>query len=41
MKDKIKKAFILDFDLHFGDGNMNILGGKGYVTILNPSASES
>lgn len=33
---KIKKAFILDFDLHFGDGNVNILGGKGYVTILNP-----
>ncbi len=34
---KIKKAFILDFDLHVGDGNINILGGKGYVTILNPS----
>lgn len=25
---KIKKAFILDFDLHFGDGNVNLLGGK-------------
>ncbi len=35
---KIKKAFILDFDLHFGDGNVNILGGRGYVTIFNPSA---
>jgi acetoin utilization deacetylase AcuC-like enzyme len=35
---KIKKAFVLDFDLHFGDGNVNILGGKGYVTILNPTA---
>ncbi len=35
---KIKKAFILDFDLHHGDGNVNILGGKGYVTILNPTA---
>jgi acetoin utilization deacetylase AcuC-like enzyme len=34
---KIKKAFILDFDLHDGDGNVNILGGKGYVTILNPT----
>ncbi|MCX6826871.1 MAG: histone deacetylase family protein [candidate division Zixibacteria bacterium] len=34
---KIKKAFILDFDLHFGDGNVNILGGKEYVTILNPN----
>ena len=35
---KIKKVFILDFDLHFGDGNVNILSGKGYVTILNPTA---
>jgi acetoin utilization deacetylase AcuC-like enzyme len=35
---KIKKAFVLDFDLHHGDGNVNILGGKGYVTILNPTA---
>lgn len=38
--DKIKKAFILDFDLHYGDGNVNILGGKGYVTILNPTAAD-
>ncbi len=37
---KIKKAFILDFDLHFGDGNVNILGGRGYVTILNPSSTD-
>jgi acetoin utilization deacetylase AcuC-like enzyme len=36
-EDKIKKAFLLDFDLHVGDGNINILGGKGYVTILNPT----
>ena len=35
---KIKKAFILDFDLHFGDGNVNILGGKGYVTVFNPAS---
>jgi len=34
---KIKTARILDFDLHFGDGNVNILGEKGYVSILNPS----
>jgi acetoin utilization deacetylase AcuC-like enzyme len=34
--DKIKKAFILDFDLHTGDGNINILEPKRYVTILNP-----
>jgi acetoin utilization deacetylase AcuC-like enzyme len=37
---KIKKAFILDFDLHVGDGNINILGGKGYVTILNPGGQD-
>jgi acetoin utilization deacetylase AcuC-like enzyme len=36
---KIKKAFILDFDLHFGAGNVNILGNKGYVTIFNPASS--
>jgi len=36
---KIKKAFILDFDLHFGDGTVNILGGLGYATIFNPSSS--
>ncbi len=36
---KIKNAFILDFDLHYGDGNVNILGTKGYVTIYNPASS--
>ena len=38
--DKIKKAFILDFDLHVGDGNINILGGEGYVAILNPASQD-
>ncbi len=37
---KIEKAFILDFDLHYGDGNVNLLGNKEYVTILNPTAQE-
>lgn len=37
---KIKKAFILDFDLHTGDGNINILDGKGFVTILNPGGQD-
>ncbi len=37
---KIEKAFILDFDLHYGDGNVNLLGHKEYVTILNPTAQE-
>jgi len=35
----IKRAFIIDFDLHTGDGNINILGTKQNIlktTILNP-----
>ena len=37
---KIRKAFILDFDLHFGDGTVNILGKFPWVNILNPSSSD-
>jgi acetoin utilization deacetylase AcuC-like enzyme len=37
---KIDSALVLDFDLHFGDGTVNILGGKDYVSILNPKASD-
>jgi acetoin utilization deacetylase AcuC-like enzyme len=40
-EQRIKRAFILDFDLHFGDGNVNILGNKGYITIINPSHTRS
>jgi len=32
----IKKAHILDFDMHYGDGTVNILGAKSYVSIHNP-----
>ena len=32
----ISSAFILDFDLHFGDGTVNILGGDRRVIIHNP-----
>ncbi|OPY91433.1 MAG: Acetylpolyamine aminohydrolase [Syntrophaceae bacterium PtaU1.Bin231] len=39
-ENRIAKAFILDFDLHFGDGNVNILGQRGYVTIYNPAAAD-
>jgi len=39
-RDKIKKVFILDFDLHVGDGNINILGKTGYVTLLNPGGQD-
>ncbi|MHA1338695.1 MAG: histone deacetylase family protein [Promethearchaeota archaeon] len=34
---KIAKAFILDFDLHTGDGNINILGDREGIVIFNPS----
>ena len=38
----IKSAFILDFDLHTGDGNINILGSKQNILkteILNPHSN--
>jgi acetoin utilization deacetylase AcuC-like enzyme len=35
---KIQSALVLDFDLHFGDGTVNILEGREYVAILNPAA---
>jgi len=41
--EKIKSAFILDFDLHFGDGNVNILDSKKNLLrteILNPLKHE-
>ncbi len=34
----IETAYILDIDLHFGDGTENILGDKGYVTVHNCAA---
>ncbi|UCE10815.1 MAG: histone deacetylase family protein [Candidatus Thorarchaeota archaeon] len=33
---KIESAFILDFDLHEGDGNINILGHRKGIAIHNP-----
>jgi len=36
----ITRAHILDFDLHYGDGTVNILGKKGYATIHNPSSHD-
>ncbi|MBN2467235.1 MAG: histone deacetylase family protein [Deltaproteobacteria bacterium] len=33
---KIESAVILDFDLHIGDGTLNILRGKNAFTIINP-----
>jgi acetoin utilization deacetylase AcuC-like enzyme len=37
---KIQSALVLDFDLHFGDGTVNILEGRGYATILNPASGD-
>ena len=34
----IDRAFVLDIDLHYGDGTVNILGGESWVDILNPQA---
>jgi acetoin utilization deacetylase AcuC-like enzyme len=37
---KIQTAYVLDIDLHFGDGTVNILGGKGYVRVHNVEAHD-
>ena len=37
---KIRRAFVLDIDRHFGDGTVNILGIAGYATIHNPYAPD-
>ena len=34
-KNKIQEAYVLDIDLHYGDGNVNILSSKDYVTVCN------
>ena len=36
----IDTAHVLDFDLHFGDGTVNILGPRDYVTVQNVEAGE-
>ena len=40
LKDEglIETATILDFDLHYGDGNVNILDHRSWVTICNPTS---
>jgi acetoin utilization deacetylase AcuC-like enzyme len=38
-KGKIKTAYVLDFDLHFGDGTVNILQNRDYVTVHNPESA--
>lgn len=36
----IRTALVLDIDLHFGDGTVNILGDRGWVKVINPSARD-
>jgi len=35
----INRAFVLDIDLHFGDGTVNIFKKKDYVSIFNVSSN--
>jgi len=37
---KIKKAYVLDIDLHFGDGTVNILKNSGYATVHNVASHD-
>lgn len=41
-QEKIRSAFVLDFDLHTGDGNLNILESRNdlHTKICNPMASD-
>jgi acetoin utilization deacetylase AcuC-like enzyme len=36
-EEQIKTALVLDIDLHFGDGTVNILGDSGWAAIHNPA----
>jgi acetoin utilization deacetylase AcuC-like enzyme len=36
----IKTAYVLDFDMHYGDGTVNILKPRGYVAIHNPDTHD-
>jgi len=39
-KGKIKGAFVLDFDAHKGDGNIDVLSGCPEIKILNPVSGD-
>jgi acetoin utilization deacetylase AcuC-like enzyme len=39
-KRTIKTAYVLDIDLHFGDGTVNILGNKDWVKVYNVNAND-
>lgn len=37
-RQQIQRACILDIDLHFGDGTVNILGKRDWATVMNVEA---
>lgn len=37
---RLNTALVLDVDLHFGDGAVNILGDRDWVTVYNPSSAD-
>lgn len=39
-EEKIKKALILDFDLHYGDGTANTFSGSKEVTYFHPEGAD-
>ena len=39
-ENKISSAYVLDIDLHYGDGNVNILGKKDWVKVYNVEARD-
>lgn len=39
-RNQLNSAYVLDIDLHYGDGTANILEFKEYVTVYNVTASD-
>ena len=39
-RGQIKSAYVLDIDLHYGDGTVNILESKQYATVHNVAAND-
>ena len=40
VEQQIETAFVLDFDLHYGDGTVNILGKRRWVEVINLEAQD-
>ncbi len=37
-RGRVREALVLDFDLHTGDGTLDVLGGEPWVRVVNPAA---